>query len=164
MNILQSTSCALALATAGLLGACSSSGSGSFLNPFTKIDGTDPSVLAKMSGSWTVINTGGTQIENMDPPAVVVFNTADSSVSGFDGCNNFNGTYSFTEGRLKANVASTRRACTTDMARTVSTRLNALFGEGAEVVETSFMAANVLMLRNDNGDVRMGPTDKLKSE
>lgn len=139
-----------ALAVAALLGACAT--------PFTKIDGSDAAAMSKMNGSWTVINTGGTKVEGLNPPATVVFNTGDRSVSGFDGCNDFKGTYSFDHGLLKANVTSTRRACTSDMARTVSARINDLFTNGAEVVETTFMQADVLMLKNANGDVRMGPT------
>lgn len=146
------------LAMAGLVGACSS------LTPFTRIDGTNAAVLPKMEGSWTVINTGGTKVEGLNPPATIVFNTADRSVSGFDGCNDFKGTFAFDAGLLKANVASTRRACTSEMANTVSKRINDLFRQGAEVVETTFMAANILMLKNAGGDVRMGPTSALQKK
>jgi len=147
---------AAVLAMAGLVGACSS------LNPFTRIDGTNASLLSKMEGSWTVLNTGGTKVEGVNPPPTIVFNTADRSVSGFDGCNDFKGSYSFEAGLLKANVADTRRACTSEMANTVSKRINDLFRQGAEVIDTTFMAANVLMLRNASGDVRMGPTSALQ--
>lgn len=143
------------LAMAGVLGACT---------PFTKIDGSDPSALSKLDGSWTVINTGGTEVKGMDPEAVIVFDTAGSTVSGFDGCNNFKGTFTFEGGRLKAKVAGTRKACTSDMARTISGRISDLFAQGAEAVDTSFMGANVLMLKNDNGDIRMAPTAVLEKE
>ncbi len=146
------------IAVAGLVGACSS------MTPFTRIDGTDPNLVAKMNGSWTVINTSGTKVEDLNPPATIVFNTADRSVSGFDGCNDFKGTYTFERGLLKANVAGTRRACTSQMATTVSNRINDLFRQGAEVVDTTFMSANVLMLKNASGDVRMGPTSVLQKK
>jgi len=162
MNTASLARSAAVLAVGGLLAACS--GTSPRLTPFTKIDGSDPLVLAKMEGSWTVINTGGNKVEGMTPPAVIVFDTRASSVSGFDGCNNFRGSYVFEQGRLKARVQSTRRACTSDQARMVSTRINDLFAQGAEVVDTAFMNANVLMLKNADGDVRMGPTDVLKKQ
>lgn len=146
------------LATAALLGACSS------MNPFIKLDGSDPAALSKMNGSWTVINTGGTKVEGMNPPATIVFDTGSRSVSGFDGCNDFKGSYSFDRGLMKANVAGTRRACTSDMSRTISARINDLFSQGAEVVDTSLMGASVLMLKNANGDVRMGSTGALQKK
>lgn len=146
------------LAAAALLGACSS------MTPFTKLDGSDPAALSKMNGSWTVMNTGGTKVEGMNPPATIVFDTSSRSVSGFDGCNDFKGSYSFDRGLMKANVAGTRRACTSDMARTISARINDLFAQGAEVVDTTFMGASVLMLKNANGDVRMGSTSELQKK
>ena len=85
-----------------------------------------------------------------------------AACSGIDGCNDFKGSYSFDQGLLKAKVSSTRRACTSDMARTISARLGDLFTKGAEVVDTSFMGAHVLMLRNAGGDVRMGSTEVLR--
>lgn len=144
-----------ALAMAGVLGACT---------PFTRIDGSDPSALSRLDGSWTVINSGGTEVKGLDPAAVIVFDTAGSTVSGFDGCNNFNGTYTFEGGLLKAKVAGTRKACTGEMARTISGRISDLFAQGAEVVDTNFMSANILMLKNDNGDIRMAPTAVLEKE
>lgn len=48
------------------------------------------------------------------------------------------------------------------MARTISARLGDLFTQGAEVVDTSFMGAHVLMLKNAGGDVRMGSTEVLR--
>lgn len=140
------------VAAAGLLAACSA------MTPFTKIDGSTPSALSRMEGSWTVINTGGTKLEGMQPPAVIVFDTSAGTVTGFDGCNEFKGPYTFERGLLKARVASTRRACSSDQARAVSQRIADLFRNGAEVVDTSFMGAHVLMLKNAAGDVRMGPT------
>lgn len=104
------------------------------------------------------MNMGGTKIEGMDPLPTIVFNTADHSVSGYDGCNDFKGTYAFDGKLMKAKVAGTRRACTSDVARSVSTRIADLLSQGAEVVELSMFGANVLMLKNASGDVRMGPT------
>jgi heat shock protein HslJ len=145
----------VAFAMMGVLGACT---------PFAKIDGTNPSAVSRIDGSWTVNNAGGTKIEGMDPLAVIVFDTAGGAVSGFDGCNNFKGTYTFEEGRLKAKVAGTRKACTSDTARTISARIGNLFTEGADVVETAMFGARVIMLTNANGDVRMAPTAVLEKE
>jgi heat shock protein HslJ len=145
----------IALALAAFVAACGAA------TPFTKIDGTDSAALSKLDGSWVVINTGGTDVQSMNPPATMTFDTAARTVSGFDGCNDFNGSYTFEDGRLRANVAGTRRACTSDAARTVSARINNLFTEGAEAVDTNFMGAEVLMLANDNGDVRMAPPEML---
>jgi heat shock protein HslJ len=155
MRILQFSRTFAVLVVLGVVGACT---------PFTKIDGTNPSAFSKMQGSWTVMNTGGTPIEGMDRLPVIVFDTSKRTVSGFDGCNDFKGSYTFAEGRLKAQVAGTRKACTSDIARTISARISDLFTQGAEVVETSFMAGRVLMLTNSNGDVRMGPTEVLEKE
>jgi heat shock protein HslJ len=149
---------AAALAATVLLGACSS------MTPFTRIDGTNAALLPKIDGSWTVMNAGGTKVEGVSPPATIVFDTTTHSVSGYDGCNDFRGSYAFEQGRLKATVAGTRRACAGEMARMVSARINDLFTQGAEVVETHFMSANILMLRNANGDVRMGPTHVLQKK
>ena len=123
-----------------------------------KLLSADPDVQAGI-GNATL---GDTKAEGMTPPAVVVFDTRAKAVSGFDGCNDFKGSYSFDQGLLKAKVSSTRRACTSDMARTISARLGDLFTKGAEVVDTSFMGAHVLMLRNAGGDVRMGSTEVLR--
>lgn len=147
-----------ALALTGLAAACSS------VLPFTKIDGSDPAKLSMMNGSWTVMQLGDTKTEGMNPPATVVFDTANRAVSGFDGCNDFKGSYTFDQGRLKANVAGTRRACTSDLARNVSARMADLFAQGAEVVDTSMMGAHVLMLRNAGGDLRMGSTSALQKK
>lgn len=146
------------IAVAGLIGACSS------LNPFTKIDGSDASLMSRMDGSWTVVNTGDTKVEGVNPPATIVFNTADRSVSGFDGCNDFKGSYTLTGGLLKANVAGTRRACTSDAASKVSALIADLFKQGAEVVDMRFMAGKILMLKNASGDVRMGPTSVMQKK
>lgn len=158
MNTATTARSLAVLAVAALVAACSGQG----MTPFTKIDGSDPALLGKMDGSWTIINTGGTKVEGMNPPAVVVFGTRSKAVTGFDGCNDFKGTYAFDQGLLKAKVASTRRACTSDMARTISARLGDLLTQGAEVVETSFMKGHVLMLKNAGGDLRMGPTEALR--
>jgi len=143
------------IVVAGVASACAG------LLPFSRIDGTDPSAIEKMEGSWTVMNSGGEPIENMEPHAVIVFDTAAGSVSGFDGCKNFKGSYSFDQGLLKAQVAGTKRACTSDSARKVSGLLGELLASGAEVVDTSMMGTHVLMLKNANGDLRMGPTAML---
>lgn len=147
-----------ALAILLLAGACSN------VLPFTKIDGTDPAALAKLDRRWVVLNTGGTDVQAMDPPATMVFDTAAGTVSGFDGCNEFDGTFTFEQGRLEADVSSTDQACTSDTASDVSSTINDLFTQGAEVVDTEFMAAEVLMLTNDSGDVRMAPPEMLSEK
>lgn len=102
------------------------------------------------------------KLEGVSPRPTIVFNTSDGSVSGFDGCNNFKGTYTLQGGRLKAKVAGTRKACPSDVARGVSEQINNLFSNGAEVVETSFMGAHVLMLKNNAAELRIAPSDQVK--
>lgn len=153
------TRSAAAVAVAAMLGACSS------LTPFTTIDGTDASKLTLMNGHWTVMNLNGTEkTDGLNPPAVIEFDTASRSVSGFDGCNNFKGTYSFEGGLLKAKVAGTRSACGSELARTVSSRINDLLTNGATVFDTSIRGARILTLKNAGGDVRMAPTSLLQKK
>jgi hypothetical protein len=37
-----------------------------------------------------------------------------------------------------------------------------IFTNGAEVVETSFMGAHVLLLKNSSAELRLGPSDQVK--
>lgn len=129
--------------------------------PFTKVQGDDKSI-AKIDGAWTVLWSGGAKLEGVTPKPTIIFNTSDNSVSGFDGCNNYKGTYSFVDGQLKAKVAGTRMACPNDAAKAVSAQMSDLFTNGAEVVETSFMRAHVLMLKNNTAELRVGPSDQVK--
>ena len=64
--------------------------------------------------------------------------------------------------RARSPSRRTRGRPVSCMARTISARLGDLFTKGAEVVDTSFMGAHVLMLRNAGGDVRMGSTEVLR--
>lgn len=60
---------------------------------------------------WNVQNIDGTAV--IDSAYVFVTFTADGKVSGSSGCNNFNGTYTNVDHRIKINaLASTRKACT----------------------------------------------------
>jgi heat shock protein HslJ len=129
--------------------------------PFTKIEGDDKTDV-KINGSWTVLWSGGAKLEGVTPRPTIVFNTTDSTVSGFDGCNNYKGTYSFVGKQLKAKVAGTRMACPNQAARAVSEQMASLFTNGAEVVDTSFMGAHVLMLKNSSAELRLGPSDTLQ--
>jgi len=130
-------------------------------SPFTKIEG-DKESIGKINGSWTVMWSGGAELKGVEPVPTIVFNTSDSSVSGFDGCNNFKGTYSFVDGQLKAKVTGTRKACPNETARAVSAQMENLFTNGAEVVETALFGANLLRLKNSSAELRLGPSDKLK--
>lgn len=71
MNTAKTARSLAVLAVAALLAACSGKG----MTPFTKIDGSDPGVLGKMDGSWTVMNTGYDRDEGKNctyPPQTVV--------------------------------------------------------------------------------------------
>ncbi len=72
------------------------------------------------------------------------------------------GTYSFVGGQLKAKVSGTRMACPGETAKAVSKQMANLFTKGAEVVETSFMGAHVLMLKNSSAELRLGSSDQLQ--
>jgi heat shock protein HslJ len=100
--------------------------------------------------------------EGVTPKPTIVFNTGNNTVSGFDGCNNFKGSYTFVDGKLKAKVSGTRMACPNEAARGVSGQMANLFANGAEVVETSFMAGHVLLLKNSSAELRLGPSDQVK--
>lgn len=123
------------LGSATLLAACS---------PFTKVTG-DGMTLAKIDGYRTVRYLAGKELDATLKPEIN-FDTAKGTVSGFDGCNRFNGTLTFEGGLLKARTAGTRMACPSDAARQVSAAIAGLFANGAEVVETSMYSANMLMM------------------
>jgi heat shock protein HslJ len=140
--------------------ACSVVMSMAACTPFTKVQGDDKTV-AKINGSWTVIHSGGEKLEGVDPKPTIIFNTSNNTISGFDGCNNYKGSYSFTDGKLRAKVASTRMACTSDVARAVSEQMADLFSNGADVVEVSIYGQHVIMLKNNSSDLRLGQSDLL---
>jgi heat shock protein HslJ len=130
-------------------------------SPFTKIQGDDKTA-AMIDGSWTVMWSGGAQLEGVDPTPNIIFNTSDNTVSGFDGCKNYKGTYSFVGGQLKAKVSGTRMACPSETAKAVSKQMANLFTNGAEVVETSLYGAHLLRLKNSSAELRLGRSDQLK--
>jgi heat shock protein HslJ len=90
---------ALTLAVA----ACSSSG------------GASPTPAAALPGtSWTVTTIGGTGTVPQQP--TIAF-TADGTVSGTTGCNQYNGTYTVDGDKLTFSpLVSTRMACAEDAA------------------------------------------------
>lgn len=137
--------------SATLLAACT---------PFTKVTG-DGKTLARIDGSWTVRYVGGKEIDPALKPEIA-FDTAKGTVSGFDGCNRFNGTFTFEGGLLKARTAGTRMACPSEPARQASAAIADLFANGAEVVETSMYAANVLTMKNASSELRLIPTKHAK--
>lgn len=141
--------------------ACSIAIGATACTPFTKIKGDDKTA-ARIDGSWTVLWSGGAKLEGVTPKPTMVFNTGSNSVSGFDGCNNYKGGYSFDGGKLKAKVAGTRMACPNETARAVSEQMANLLTNGAEVVDTSFMGAHVLLLKNSSAELRLGPSDKVQ--
>lgn len=127
--------------------------------PFTKVQ-EDDMTAAKINGSWTVLWSGGAKLKGVAQKPTIIFNTSDNSVSGFDGCNNYKGTYSFENGKLKAKVAATRMACANEAARAVSEQITDLFTNGAELVETSSKGGHVLLLKNSSAELRVGPSDQ----
>lgn len=139
------------LGSATLLAACT---------PFTKVTG-DGATLGKIEGKWTVRYVGGKELDPAVKPEIA-FDTAKGTVGGFDGCNRFNGTFTFDGGVLKAKTAGTRMACTSDAARQASAAISNLFANGAEVVELSMYGTQVLMMRNESSEIRLLPTLQAK--
>lgn len=129
--------------------------------PFTKVTG-EGSTVDKMKGDWVVMWAGGKKLEQPGLRPELNFDPSRNAVSGFDGCNRFTGTYAFEGGRLKARTAGTRAACPNDAARLVSTQMADLLANGAEVVEVSMMQGHVLMLRNAQSELRLGPAAAVK--
>lgn len=125
--------------------------------PFTRIQG-DADTLSKLNGDWLVKYVAGKPLATMAKEPQMIFDTAHGTISGFDGCNPIRGPYTFEGGRLKAKIASGRMACTSDAAKQASAAINDLLTNGAEVVETSLLKGHVLMLRNNNAEIRLWPT------
>lgn len=146
MNANRNLAAVALLGAATLLSAC---------NPFTRIEG-DGKALAKLDGDWTVTWVAGKEIDGVKPQ--LVFDTAKRTVTGNDGCNSINGTFSFDAGRLKAKTTSTRKACPNDAAKAASAEIANLFTNGAEVVEVSLGKGHVVMMRNDSAEIRMIPS------
>lgn len=132
--------------------------------PFTKVQ-EEGAVESKIQGNWTVIHDGTAKIE-LAPPVTVAFETAKNQISGFDGCNNYRGSYVFEDGLIKARLSSTRMACKNSAASAVSATLHALFTQGAEAVELEMMGAKVLTLRNKSmgAELRLGFSEQLQKQ
>jgi hypothetical protein len=120
-------------------------------SPFTKIQGDDKKEI-KLNGSWTAIYSGAEKLEGVAPKPTIIFNTGNNSISGFDGCNNFQENYAFADGKLRAEVTSARMAWSSDVARGVSEQMANLFSNGAEVIEVSIYGQHVIMLKNSSAD------------
>lgn len=133
-----------------LLSACS---------PFTRITGGSDTV-GKLDGEWAVMYVAGKKLEGVRPE--LKFDSSARTVSGFDGCNRINGTFTFDGDRLRARTASTRMACTSDAARQASREINDVLSNGSEVVEVSMGQGRVLMMRNSTAEIRMGPSQYVK--
>ncbi|MBM0493201.1 META domain-containing protein [Aeromonas jandaei] len=133
--------------------------------PFKRLE-SDSDIHNKLSGSWVVMHNGHNKIEGLNPAAFITFTNDDNKMSGYDGCNNFNGSYSMEQGVLKANVRSTRKACQGEVARDVSQAMQLLLKDGAEVVSIEFMGAKALSLRNksDNVELRFGNAEQLNKK
>ena len=129
-------------------------------SPFSKVQ-DDKVAAEKIDGSWSVLWSGGAKLEGLTPKPTIVINTSDKSISGFDGCNNYKGTYSFIDGKFKANVAGTRMACTSDLAKGVSTQMADLFTNGAEIAKITIMKGNIIVMKNSSAELRLAPTEDL---
>ena len=139
----------IAAAAAALIGL-------SACNPFTKMTG-DQAATRKLEGTWQVLLVDGKKLEGERKPELV-FDTRNNTVSGFDGCNRINGSFSFDKGLLKAKTVSTRMACTSDEARQASAAIAELFAHGGEAVEMTMFGAHVVMIKNAKAEIRMGKT------
>lgn len=127
--------------------------------PFSSIKRNEPP-KSSIDGHWAVLNNGQSKIENLPRPPVVVFDTRNHSVYGFDGCNEFRGNYVLEGGQIKARLATTRMACFGETPQAVSTTLHRLFDQGAEIVEVS---PKTLLIRNKTmgAELRLGSTEPL---
>lgn len=150
MNASRRIAALSVIGAAVLLSACS---------PFTKVTGSADTV-AKLDGEWAVMYVGGKKLEGVRPE--LKFDSAKRAVSGFDGCNRLNGSFTFEGERLRAKTASTRMACPNDTARQASAEIHELLSNGAEVVEVAMGQGRVLMLKNAKAEIRMGSSQHVK--
>lgn len=146
----------LAVGTLSLLTACV---------PFKKLE-NESDIHNKISGSWTVMHDGHKKIEGITPPAFIEFNQDNNGISGFDGCNKFNGTYSMDYGVLKASIKTNRMACKNSIAKEVSRSMQTLLINGAQVASIEFMGAKAILLANKdkNVELRFGNTEQLNKD
>ncbi len=133
--------------------------------PFKRLD-NESDIHSKLSGSWIVMHDGHNKVEGLNPAAFITFNDKDNSLSGFDGCNRFSGSYNMDRGLLKATVRSARKVCSDATAKDVSHAMQLLLKGGAEVVSIDFMGAKALSLRNksDNVELRFGNAEQLNNK
>ena len=148
MNRFRRAATAALVATAVALSSCT---------PFTRVSG-DGSTLARLDGSWTVKYVAGKELQGVSQAPELVFDTDKGTVTGFDGCNRLNGTFTFDGGRLKAKTATTRMACPNDAARQASAAVADLLGNGAEVVEVALGQGRVLIIKNASSEIRLVPS------
>lgn len=135
-----------------MLGACT----------FFTVIGDDAGNLQKLDGRWVVLRIDDADTEELDPPASITFQTQSGTVSGFDGCNDFRGSFDVSDDLLTATVAGTRKACLNDLSRGVSSLLAELFAEGAKVGLSRFMGSRVLVLANDSSQIILAPEEELE--
>ena len=126
---------------------------------FTKSTGS-PDTVAKLDGVWAVTHVAGKKLEGVRPE--LKFDFAQRTVSGFDGCNRFGGSFTFEGERLQAKTVSTQMACTNDAARQASAEIAELLVNGAEVVDVAMDEGRVLMLKNAKAEIRMRPSQHVK--
>ncbi|KRV80694.1 META domain-containing protein [Aeromonas veronii] len=133
--------------------------------PFKRLQ-NEEELHNSISGSWTVLHDGHQKIENLTPPAVIYFDPVKNKISGFDGCNKFNGSYVMEQSILKGKVMSTKMGCSDPVASNISSTMQSLFANGAEVVSVNFMGAKVIMLRNKEmkQELRLGNSEQLSKD
>lgn len=148
MNLFRHAARATLVAAAVALSACT---------PFTRVSG-DSSMLGKLDGNWTVKYVASKELQGVSPAPELVFDTAKGTVTGFDGCNRLNGTFTFDGGRLKEKTATTRMACPNDAAHPASAAVADLLGNGAEVVEVALGQGRVLLVKNASSEIRLVPS------
>lgn len=148
MNIHPRVLTVLTLVAASMLSACM---------PFSKIE--DSSGMTELKGTWTVAYIAGEEITDDSVVPTISFNPSKSTVSGFNGCNRFQGAYRFEGGMLKADVSETRQACPNAVATAASKEIRTVLEEGAEVVKVEIGAGRVLMLKSDSAEIRMRPPE-----
>jgi heat shock protein HslJ len=111
----------------------------------------DAGLTTLEGSSWTAtgINNGTGGVETSDATGTVTSDFgADGALSGFGGCNDYNGTYTVSDdgGIAITDVASTRKACD-DAAMTVEGRFLAALAE----VATYEITGDTLTLRDSSG-------------
>lgn len=148
MNARPRLAVAVAFAGTLLVAGCS---------PFTRVE--DGDAMKDLNGTWTVAYIAGEEIKDKTVAPTITFDSATSTVSGNNGCNEFRGSYRFEGGKLKANVRETRMACPNDVAEAASKEIRTVLEEGAEVVKVSLGVGRVLLMKSDSGELRLFPPE-----